>query len=108
VQLEDYFDFLSPLDIRVKGTRVGIETILTAYLDDKLPPEEIAAEYPTLTHEQIYATLTIYWRDPERWQEYLRLVDEENLRLRSEQECNPSPGILRLRELREQMQRVSS
>jgi hypothetical protein len=26
--LEDYFDFLRPDDIRVKGTRVGIETIL--------------------------------------------------------------------------------
>jgi hypothetical protein len=28
MQLEDYFDFLAPNDIRVKGTRVGIETIL--------------------------------------------------------------------------------
>jgi hypothetical protein len=29
MQLEDYFDFLAPDDIRLKGTRVGIETILT-------------------------------------------------------------------------------
>lgn len=28
MQLEDYFEFLRPDDIRVKGTRVGIETIL--------------------------------------------------------------------------------
>jgi hypothetical protein len=30
--LEDYFDFLAPNDIRVKGTRVGIETILSDYV----------------------------------------------------------------------------
>jgi hypothetical protein len=33
MQLEEYFDFLAPNDIRIKGTRVGIETILWDYLD---------------------------------------------------------------------------
>jgi hypothetical protein len=28
MQLEDYFNFLAPDDIRLKGTRIGIETIL--------------------------------------------------------------------------------
>jgi len=28
MELETYFDFLAPDDIRVKGTRLGIETIL--------------------------------------------------------------------------------
>ena len=28
MQLEDYFDFQAPNDIRLKGTRIGIETIL--------------------------------------------------------------------------------
>lgn len=32
MQLEDYFDFLAPNDIRVKGTRVGIESILYEYI----------------------------------------------------------------------------
>ena len=32
MQLEDYFDFLAPADIRLKGTRVGIETILYDYI----------------------------------------------------------------------------
>jgi hypothetical protein len=26
MQLEDYFEFLSPTDIRVKGHRIGIDT----------------------------------------------------------------------------------
>lgn len=30
--LENHFDFLSPDDIRIKGTRVGIETVLDDYL----------------------------------------------------------------------------
>ena len=33
MQLEDQFEFLAADDIRVKGTRVGIETILTDYLE---------------------------------------------------------------------------
>jgi len=27
MQLETYFDFLSPNDIRIVGTRIGIETV---------------------------------------------------------------------------------
>ena len=57
--LEDYFDFLAPNDIRIKGTRVGIETILWDYLDLGLFPEQIAARYRTLSLEQVYATLTV-------------------------------------------------
>ncbi len=33
MQLEDYFTFLRPDDIRVKGSRVGIEHILDEYFD---------------------------------------------------------------------------
>jgi hypothetical protein len=31
MQLEDYFDFLSPTDIRLKGHRIGIDTVLSYY-----------------------------------------------------------------------------
>jgi uncharacterized protein (DUF433 family) len=99
VQLEDYFDFLSPLDIRVKGTRVGIETILGDYLKWGLSPEAIADRYRTVTLEQVYATLTYYWHDPERGDDYLRRVEEEIARQRREAELNPSPGMQRLRAL---------
>ena len=30
MQLEDYFDFLAADDIRLKGSRIGIESILYA------------------------------------------------------------------------------
>ncbi len=58
MNLEDYFAFLAPTDIRVKGTRVGIETILTDYLELGLFPEQIATRYLTLSLEQVYATIT--------------------------------------------------
>ena len=32
MELESYFDFLSPEEIRIRGTRIGIETILEDYL----------------------------------------------------------------------------
>ena len=92
MQLEDYFDFLAPLDIRVKGTRVGIETILMGLSGLGPLPEAIADRYRSLTLEQIYATLTYYWQDPERGDDYLQRVEEEIARQRREQELNPSPG----------------
>ena len=47
--LEDYFDFLAPNDIRLKGHRIGIETILFDYLELGLFAEDIAVRYPTLS-----------------------------------------------------------
>jgi hypothetical protein len=41
MQLEDYFDFLAPNDIHLKGYRVGIETLLYDYIYRSHSPEEI-------------------------------------------------------------------
>ena len=56
MELEEYFNFLAPNDIRVKGTRVGIETILYDYIYRSRSPQDIVASYPSLTLEQVYAT----------------------------------------------------
>jgi uncharacterized protein (DUF433 family) len=60
MRVEDFFDFQSDRDIRLKGTRVGIETVLLDYLDEKITAEQIAVRYPALTLEQVYATLLYY------------------------------------------------
>ena len=99
MQLENYLDFLSENDIRVKGTRVGIETILWDYLQLGLFPEQIAARYPTLTLEQVYGTLTYYWRNQEQVQAYLDSVVADIEQQRMKQAMNPSPAIQRLHEL---------
>ncbi len=96
MQLDDYFSFLAPNDIRVKGTRIGIETILTDYLELGLFAEQIAARYPSLTIEQVYATLTYYWRNRPQVDAYLRTVDLELERQRREQDLHPSVAVQRL------------
>jgi uncharacterized protein (DUF433 family) len=99
MQLEDYFDFLSSDDIRLKGHRIGIDDILYLYLDG-YTPEEIAAHLPTLSLEQIHATITYYLRNRREVDAYLaRLAAWREQRYR-EWEANPPPVVQRLRALK--------
>jgi uncharacterized protein (DUF433 family) len=97
VNLEDYFDFLSPDDIRIKGTRVGFETVLDDYLSGS-SAEEIAARYRSVTLEQVYAALTYYLHNKAGMDAYLarwRAYCDASWR---EQERNPSELVLRMKE----------
>lgn len=106
MQLEDYFDFLAPDDIRIKGTRVGIESVLYEFIHRSQTPEEIARKFHTLTLEQVYATILYYLHNREvvdayliDWLEYCRKSAEE-------QERNPPPVVLKLRKLREALKQT--
>jgi uncharacterized protein (DUF433 family) len=55
MQLEDFFED----DIRLKGTRIGIETILYDYIYRARTAEEIADTYPNLSLAAVYATIGI-------------------------------------------------
>lgn len=103
MQLEDYFDFLTPDDIRIKGHRIGIDHVLESFLQG-YTPEEIAATYPDLGLEKIYATITYYLHNRADIDAYL-------LRLRHWQEeryheslNNPSPMALKMRQIKAQRQ----
>ena len=98
--LEDYFDFLRPDDIRVKGTRVGIETILYDFIHRSRTPEEIAQSYPTLTLEQVYATILYYLHNQEAVSAYIADWLEWSHQQRKAQELNPHPAVARLRKLK--------
>jgi uncharacterized protein (DUF433 family) len=100
MQLEDYFNFLAPDDIRLKGTRIGIETILFDYLFRARTPEEIARIYPSLTLEQVYATILYYLHHKETVDAYMTDWLEWAERMRSEQRRNPPPVAEKLRQLR--------
>ena len=102
MQLEDYFDFLAPDDIRLKGTRVGIETVLYDFIHRGRTPEKIAATYPSLTLEQVYATITYYLHDRETVSQYLADWIEFGERMRAEQAKNPPAPMARLRQLDQQ------
>lgn len=99
MQLEEYFEVLAPNDIRVKGTRVGIETILHDFIYRSCSPEEIVAHYPSLTLEQVYATITYYLHNKERVTAYLSNWLENAKRRREEQNRDPSPAIQKLRRI---------
>ena len=69
---ENNFTFLAKNDIRVKGTRVGIETILYEYIHNSKLPEVIADHYYySLTVEQVYATILYYLQNQEEVGAYL-------------------------------------
>src|SRR5262245_9645668 len=100
MQLEDYFNFIAPDDIRIKGTRVGIETVLYEYIHRAQSPEEIAERFPSLTLEQVYATILYYLRNKDAVSTYLAEWLEQGRRAREEQRGNPAPFIEKLRRLK--------
>ncbi|BBH42752.1 MAG: DUF433 domain-containing protein [Microcystis aeruginosa K13-05] len=100
MQLEDYFNFLAPNDIRLKETRIGIETILYDFIYQARTPEEIANTYPSLTLEQVYATILYYLHEKEKVSQYITDWLEWGRKMREEQQKNPPPSVERLRKLK--------
>lgn len=104
MRLEDYFNFLAPDDIRLKGTRIGIETILFDHLFRDKSPEEIANTYTSLTLEQVYATILYYLHHKEAVEVYMTDWLEWGDRMRAEQQRNPRPIVEKLRKLKAEKQ----
>jgi len=108
MQLEDYFDFLGVDDIRIKGSRVGIETVLYDYIYRDQRPEAIVQSYPTLTLEQIHATILYYLHNRETVEAYLLDWLNYSRQAHAEQERNPPPVVLRLRALKAEHQPMTA
>jgi uncharacterized protein (DUF433 family) len=106
VELESYFDFLAPDDVRIRGTRIGIESILYEYIHRGQTPEAIAARFYTLSLEQIYATILYYLRNREQLDAYLADWLAFGHAARAAQEQNPPPVVLRLRQRKAEQQAV--
>ena len=104
MRLEDYFEFINDKAILVKGTRVGIEVILRDYLEGA-SPEKIVLSYPTLTLEQVHATITFYLHNKTEVDRYLRRCWEEGEIAWKSQQSHPSDF---LRDLRERLLRRKS
>ena len=100
MQLEDYFDFLAPDDIRLKGTRIGIEHILYEYIHRAQTPEAISERFHTVTLEQVYATILYYLHNKEAVTAYITDWLEWSHRMREAQRKNPPPFIEKLQRLK--------
>ena len=102
IAVEDYFDVLSPEDIRVKGTRVGIEHILYEYIHRGKTPEIIVQQFGTLTLVDVYATILYYLENQETVGQYVEDWIAYCLQAEAEYDKNPPPFVIKLRQLREQ------
>jgi uncharacterized protein (DUF433 family) len=100
MQLQDYFTILAPDDIRIKGTRIGIESILYEYIYRGKTPEEIAEQFHTVTLEQVYATILYYLHNKDEITAYIADWLEFSRQQRQEQHQHPSPARLRFQRLR--------
>ncbi len=101
MQLEDYFEFLDPDDIRIKGHRIGIDDVIKYYLDG-YSPDQILEELPTLNLEKIYATLTYYLQNRRQMDAYMLRLARWREERYQEGLANLSPLALRLRAIKAQ------
>lgn len=100
MQLEDYFNFLAHDDIRLKGSRIGIESILYEYIYREQPPESIVKRFPSLTLEQIYATILYYLHHRDKVETYITNWLTWSNSVRAEQKRNPPAVVARLQALK--------
>jgi len=94
--LESYFESLDSGEIRIKGTRVGIEIVLRDYLQGA-SPEEIVLRYPTLSLEQVHAAILYYLRNIEELNQYLKEWWQQGEAAWQEQKRHPSEFVRTLR-----------
>jgi len=98
--LENYFEFLGSEDIRIKGTRIGVEIVIEDFLNGA-SPEEITVRYPNLSLEQVYATITYYLANREKIDAYIKAGWQEIEKAAQAQDENPPAVIKRLRQLKQ-------
>ncbi|MCU0566717.1 MAG: DUF433 domain-containing protein [Oculatellaceae cyanobacterium Prado106] len=105
MQLEDYFDFLSEDDIRLRGHRLGIDNILEYFLAG-YTAEAIREVYPELSLEKIYATITYYLQHQTEIDAYLLRLKQWREQRYQEWNRQPSPLIERLRAFKAERQQT--
>ncbi len=100
MQLEDYFVFLAPDDIRLRGTRIGIEHILYEYIHNAKSPEEIVQVFHTVKLVQVYATILYYLENRETVEQYVADWLDYTLKAEAEHDQHPPMIAEQLRQLR--------
>ena len=60
----------------IKGTRVSLDSVVYAFLDGD-SPESILLNFPILTLEQVYGTITFYLANREDIDKYLKEGQKE-------------------------------
>lgn len=110
MQLEEYFEFEKfetkhgPVDrIRLKGHRIDIAHVIRLF-NEGMSAERIRQQFPTLSLEQVYATITYYLQHKQEVDDYITRGENIADAFYQEWLANPSPLIQRLRALKAQQQ----
>ncbi len=82
--------------VRVGGTRVTLDTIVTAF-QQGAAAEEIAEQYPTVMLSDVYAAITFYLRHRDEVDAYLAEGCRQSDLLRQNQEAKYNRGEIRNR-----------
>ena len=74
---------------RVIGTRVSLDSIVHAYWNGR-QPETIAADFPTVSLEQIHGAIAYYLHNKEAVDKYLTERDADFEKRRAEDRARPN------------------
>jgi uncharacterized protein (DUF433 family) len=81
---------------RVIGTRVSLDSVVHAYWEGRLP-EAIAADFPTLSLEQVHGAIAFYLRNRKEVDQYITEQDARWRQLQDESEARHGPLLQRVR-----------
>lgn len=82
--------------IRVRGTRVTLDTVIGAFLEGATA-EEIAQQYPTLSLPDIYSVISYYLNQRAEVDTYLQRREKQALKIREQNETRFDPSGIRER-----------
>jgi uncharacterized protein (DUF433 family) len=110
MRLEDYFEFEtaetefgSVESIRIKGHRIQIDSVIEKHQEGQSPESIVKECYPTLTLEEVYATITYYLHNQVEVDTYLRRGREvADAYYRQYLKREPDAIVKRIRALRAQ------
>ena len=81
---------------RVTGSRVSLDSVVWGY-HSGLTPEEIVAQFPSLSPEQVYGAIAFYLRNRAEIDLYLKQQEKEWEKLQAESAARMGPLLERLR-----------
>jgi uncharacterized protein (DUF433 family) len=82
--------------VRVSGTRVTLDTVVSAFLDGATP-ETIAQQYPSLSLADVYAVISYYLRNRATVDGYLAQSQAAAAQVRQHNEARWDPTGVRAR-----------
>jgi uncharacterized protein (DUF433 family) len=81
---------------RIAGTRVSLDSIVQAYWEGR-QPEAIAADFPSLSLEQIHGAIAFYLRNRAAIDQYLSEQDAKWQQFQQESASRHGPLLQRVR-----------